>query len=364
MKKLFISLIYTILFPHLLLAASSNVIIYEVYGAGGNIDALYQNDYIVLYNMSSSPVNLAGWSVQYASASGSSWNVTPLTGTIQANSYFLIKQGNGGGTAGAALPTPDMTDNTNYHASNGKVALRNSTTAFTTTIPVGAIDFLGYGSATTYEGTSPAPALSATTASHRATLTDTDQNGADFVAQTPVPKNSQYATLPVEISKMTVKMSHKLVEITWETASETNANYFEIEHSTNGVDFNSIAQLKCVGTPFSKCQYIYEHTAPSVGINYYRVKQVDFDGTLEYFSIMSIKIPNDAFQVFPTLATHDITVSTGIDSELNYQIFNMAGLNVLTGTVQQSVKVDITRLMKGIYIIKTSNGDSARFVKE
>ena len=54
----------------------------QIYGGGGNTGATFQNDFIELHNRSSNTVNLAGWSIQYASAAGTTWQSTALTGLL------------------------------------------------------------------------------------------------------------------------------------------------------------------------------------------------------------------------------------------------------------------------------------------
>ncbi|HWI33263.1 MAG TPA: lamin tail domain-containing protein, partial [Lapillicoccus sp.] len=77
---------------------TSPVVISEVYGGGGNTGATYQNDFIELYNNSDAPVDVSTWSVQYASATGTSWtNKTNLVGSIAPKAHYLIK--------GAGVPT-------------------------------------------------------------------------------------------------------------------------------------------------------------------------------------------------------------------------------------------------------------------
>ena len=89
-------------------ATSPNVVISQVYGGGGNSGAPYTNDFVELFNRSSSPFSLAGWSVQYASATGTgnfaANAVTPLTGVLGAGQYYLVQQA--GGTTGSPLPVP------------------------------------------------------------------------------------------------------------------------------------------------------------------------------------------------------------------------------------------------------------------
>ena len=80
-----------------------DVVVSEVYGGGGNSGATFKNDFIELYNRTGSAIDLAGWSVQYASAAGTSWQTTALSGTIAPGGYYLVQEGAG---AGGDLPLP------------------------------------------------------------------------------------------------------------------------------------------------------------------------------------------------------------------------------------------------------------------
>ncbi len=146
------------------LALSSDVVISQVYGGGGNTGAQFKNDYVELFNRGSSPVDLTGWSVQYASATGNTWTVTNLSGTIAPGRYYLVVQGAGAGN-GADLPAADAVGTAMMSANNGKVALVTNTTALTCgasadCLPSASIrDFVGYGTANNFEGAGPAPAL-------------------------------------------------------------------------------------------------------------------------------------------------------------------------------------------------------------
>lgn len=72
-------------------AVAGHVVISEIYGAGGNSGATYQHDYVELYNPSGQAVSLNNWSVQYAAADRENWLVTPLSGSISAHSYYLVR---------------------------------------------------------------------------------------------------------------------------------------------------------------------------------------------------------------------------------------------------------------------------------
>lgn len=174
-------------------ADASGIVVSQVYGGGGNSGATYTNDFVELFNPTGAAVSLAGTSVQYASASGSTWQTTPLSGSISSHGYYLVQESQGaGGTT--ALPTPDASGSVAMSATAGKVALASSTTALSGTCPTGVADLVGFGTANCSE-TSPAPGLSNTTADLRAGggCVDTNDNATDFAAGPPSPRNSASA---------------------------------------------------------------------------------------------------------------------------------------------------------------------------
>lgn len=180
-------------------AASPDVRISQVYGAGGNSGATYKNDFIELFNAGTTAVSLDGWSVQYASSGGATWgNKTDLSGTILPGHYYLIQEAAGNGGL-KDLPAPDATGTINMSANSGKVALVNSTTPLTGYCTgSGIIDFVGYGTGTNCsEGSGPTPPTGSATYSvsrKEAGCQDTDDNNADFEAGPANPRNSESAT--------------------------------------------------------------------------------------------------------------------------------------------------------------------------
>ncbi len=174
-------------------AVSTSIVISQVYGGGGNAGATYKNDFIELYNLGSTAVNITGWTVQYASSTGSSWSKTALTGTIQPGHYYLIQEAVGaGGTT--FLPTPDATGTLSMSATAGKVALVSNSTTLLVSCPTGLIDFVGFGGANCFEGSGPTAVLSNTTAALRNGngAVDTDNNASDFSVGAPNPRNSLF----------------------------------------------------------------------------------------------------------------------------------------------------------------------------
>jgi uncharacterized protein len=173
-------------------AASSNLVISQVYGGGGNSGATLKNDFIEIFNRGSAPIVLSGYSVQYASSAGTSWQRTDLPATtLQPGQYYLIQEAAGTGGS-VSLPTPDASGNIAMSATAGKVALVSTQTTLSGACPTAnVVDFIGFGAANCSEG-SATPALTNTTAAIRASngCTDADSNATDFSSGTPNPRNT------------------------------------------------------------------------------------------------------------------------------------------------------------------------------
>jgi endonuclease G len=175
-----------------------HLVISQLYGGGGNSGATLTNDYVEIYNPTGISFNLAGWSLQYASAAGTSWaNKQPLGGTIAPGEYFLVALASGGAN-GAPLPmTANISGDINMSATTGKIALVSNAISLSGSCPNGSdpdiVDFVGYGSsASCFEGGARAAAPSNTTALFRKLNggQDTNQNGDDFQTGAPNPRRT------------------------------------------------------------------------------------------------------------------------------------------------------------------------------
>ena len=176
------------------LAAPANVVISQVYGAGGNAGASYNKDFIELFNRSDAEVDLSNMSVQYQSATGTSWsNLTVLTNVkLQPGQYYLVTGASGTSSGGADVGTGDVTGKIDLSGTAGKVALASQATALST--PDGGaavIDMVGFGTANRFEGTvAPAPSATRSISRIDSGCTDTDNNGTDFVSTPVNPRRS------------------------------------------------------------------------------------------------------------------------------------------------------------------------------
>ncbi|HEX7723154.1 MAG TPA: Calx-beta domain-containing protein [Pyrinomonadaceae bacterium] len=189
----------------------ATVVISQIYAGGGNAGAQYTNDFVELLNRTAMAIDVSNWSVQTATATGTTWTVARLcpvsqTCSIPAHGYYLIKMA-AGATPSASLPQEDATGTTNFATTGGKATLVTNTTALTGsaagTTPLGGatcpntntnsvLDFVGYGNATCFEGGTAAAAQTNTTADIRASsgCTDSNANSSNFSTAAPSPHNS------------------------------------------------------------------------------------------------------------------------------------------------------------------------------
>jgi hypothetical protein len=181
---------------------SNDLVISQVYGAGGNSGATYKNDFVELFNRGASPVQLSGYSLQYASQTGTFSNSSSVydlpSFSLQPGQYYLVQLA--GGSNGVALPAADTsTTAINMSGTTGKIALVATGSKLAgcgsggTPCTVGGwIDFVGFGAASQYEGANPTAAISTTTSAFRASggCVDTGDNGADFSVANVAPRTS------------------------------------------------------------------------------------------------------------------------------------------------------------------------------
>ncbi len=160
-------------------------------GNNGGGGALFRNDFVELYNRGTVEVNLAGWSVQYASKSGTFDAKVDLSKTIAPGGYYLVHMASG--EAGALLPAADASGSITVSSSDGKVALVRSTELVAACNAPTVVDLVGFALQAT-AGREPAQrAISNTTAAIRKGAGCTDTNSIDRMTSTwppPTPRNS------------------------------------------------------------------------------------------------------------------------------------------------------------------------------
>lgn len=187
--------------------------------------------------------------------------------------------------------------------------------------------------------------------------------GTINISQTPLPiELVDFSALPLD---------NKSVLLNWQTASETNNDYFTIERSQDVTNWEEIKVIDGAGVSISKNDYSTIDHKPFTGISYYRLKQTDFDGNFSYASIRSVNLESNHqfdIQIYPNPSIDKINFNTS-DYEIDeVALFNTLGKNVSTlCEIKLNSKtegnIDISKLNPGIYLLRIGS-QTARFYKK
>lgn len=165
------------------------------------------------------------------------------------------------------------------------------------------------------------------------------------------------APLPVSLVSFYAMLADGKVELNWVTASEQNNDRFEIERSPNGIDYQMINTMRGAGTTNERVHYNYTDRKPLIGISYYRLKQVDYNGASAYSRTIAVK--NDSrvaeISMYPNPTAEVLQVELGAPARnIQIRIVNTVGQVVYTQEVsklssRQRFHLDVSRLPKGAY---------------
>lgn len=165
--------------------------------------------------------------------------------------------------------------------------------------------------------------------------------------------------LPIELIDFRADYNYGSVSLHWRTASELNNEKFTVQRSSNGISFNDIHELPGAGTTNEESRYQYVDEAPLAGLSYYRLKQTDFDGTVTYPGIVSMRTPDSPIKVHPNPVGNEVI---HFNKEVSIVIFN--SMEYIVGEAFDVVEFDMKSLPSGFYVIKTSAGETVKIIKK
>jgi hypothetical protein len=173
-------------------------------------------------------------------------------------------------------------------------------------------------------------------------------------------------SLPVELIHFSGKKVGESVELNWTTATEIDNDYFLVEHSTDGFSFEWIGTVEGAGTSNQPLHYILLDQQPVKGVNYYRLKQVDFNGATETHNTIAIefKTLNSEYLLFPNpVIGNALNLSGNLSDIVSITILNQLGQPVKSISTADNFKSNLlqgTQLSEGLYYIRifTKNGDT------
>jgi len=181
--------------------------------------------------------------------------------------------------------------------------------------------------------------------------------------------------LPVELESFGLDTKEKSVLLNWVTKSELNNDYFVILRSDNGVIFEEIGEVSGMGNSSITVDYQFTDNRPLIGISYYKLQQVDFDGDISFSQVLRTNFTlGNTFSLYPNPTNSDINLLLSVDdaSDIFIEIFDVLGKlvfvqNQVVFSGTNFVPINIEIFNEGIYFCKVTfpNGNLMKqtFVK-
>lgn len=200
----------------------------------------------------------------------------------------------------------------------------------------------------------------------KATSSDGDHydsnSGNNFIASFTV------TSLPVELTKFKATPQNNSIQLNWQTAMEQNNSHFEIEKSIDGKEFSNIGMIEGFGTTTDIQDYTFIDENPVHGQNYYRLKQVDFDGDFEYSEIVTAEFSKrNTASFYPNPTKDELTIESDISTTVNIQIYNLQGQLVKQFTdiqLDEQHQVNLSDLNSGIYQLQLTDANSFELLQQ
>nr|MCU0359051.1 T9SS type A sorting domain-containing protein [Cyclobacteriaceae bacterium] len=176
-----------------------------------------------------------------------------------------------------------------------------------------------------------------------------------FTLASTTPENP----LPIELVYFRAKRTpEKLVYLEWTTALEINNERFEIERSTDGLNFQKLYEMPGAGNANQPITYSWIDRFPLLGISYYRLKQIDFDGQFSYSDVVSVRMEGlSPFQVYPNPAGKQWVA---FNRKVNVVVTN--NLGQLVAGYNDAEGFDTANYAPGIYFIRTDLGEVVKLI--
>ncbi len=166
--------------------------------------------------------------------------------------------------------------------------------------------------------------------------------------------------LPISLVDFTATKQPKVVDLNWQTSNEQNSSYFDVEFSRDGSEFKSIGRVNAAGNSSTIKNYNLVHQSPVIGVNYYRLKMVDVDGSFKYSAVRTVKFSGStSIKIMPNPTTDRVFITSNEGG-----VLQSVGVYSLDGKLLQQVtnfnfgkSIDLSTYAPSIYILKLMDKD-------
>jgi hypothetical protein len=174
--------------------------------------------------------------------------------------------------------------------------------------------------------------------------------------------------LAVDLKSFSITKNNSKNNLAWQTTSEKNNAQFNVEHSADGESFFKIGEIKGKGNSTVEQKYFFTDPNPLQGINYYRLKQVDFDGTTTFSKIVSIDNSGRGqkkVKVYPSITDSEVNVELSDLGKTEITIRDVSGRLILSKNTEGVTNqiLDLSSFINGLYFLSVRTSDTTETVK-
>lgn len=191
-------------------------------------------------------------------------------------------------------------------------------------------------------------------------------NNTNEGGDNPANNGTVQGVLPIELLSFEAFPGKDDVKLKWKTATELNNSHFDIERSGDGRNYSKIGEVKGAGTTNQVISYVFTDDSPVSRQNYYRLKQVDFDGAYEYGPVEVVTFGGSSdLTIFPNPVSPGSGINIQGQKIRTVKIYNMLGQLVVEKVYdrpQTSVTISSANLAQGVYTTRVNGVDEKRVV--
>ncbi len=182
-----------------------------------------------------------------------------------------------------------------------------------------------------------------------------------------------FAALPIELLTFRGKQQDESILLNWKTASEIDNDFFTLEHSSDGVNFEYLGEIDGKGNSNNINDYRFVHPDPTVGTNYYRLSQTDYDGTSKIADVIAVDFKSDkvvAAVVPNPVREYEINLQyiSPQNANVEIEVVDMTGKVLIQSTVlvsegENNIQLPIGNWSAGVYYLRTIQNQTIKSIK-
>lgn len=172
------------------------------------------------------------------------------------------------------------------------------------------------------------------------------------------------SNLPIELIEFNAEKTERTVKLNWSTLTEKDNDYFTVEKSLNGIDFELVGYLNGMGTVANEHHYTLVDSEPIIGISYYRLKQTDYNGDFTYSDIIPVNFKSQVnYHLVPNPANDFVLITGQKSSSTMVTLFSSLGKEITSNqqNKEEGILISTSHLSSGTYTVRIESEEEITY---